>query len=180
MTEDSIRDLWQKQEGEAVQIDIEELKRKARSFEEKIRRRNWREYAASVLVMAGCLWMLYGAKPWHVRMGAALEFAGVAYVCVYIYRKASFSPLADAALASREWYRRELQRQRDLCRGVWKWYLGPMVPGLVMWVAGGLWEHPERWGRSLVAGIIYSAAFVAVGKWNAHAARKLDKEMDSL
>jgi hypothetical protein len=34
-------------------------------------------------------------------------------------------------------YRRELEKQRDLLRGIWKWYLGPLIPGLALFVSLG-------------------------------------------
>lgn len=180
MNPDSIRELWQSQEGESQRMPIEELRRRAAAFETSIRRRNWREYGASLFAGACCLWMLYAPTPWHVRAGAVLSLAGIAAVCLNIYRMGSAPPATDAAAASRDWYRKELERQRDLLRGVWKWYLGPLIPGLVMWFAGVLWDHPERWLRVLVSCGIGTALFAGIGKLNAQTARKLDKEIASL
>lgn len=180
MNPESIRELWQSQEGESQPMPMEELRRRAAALETRIRRRNWREYGAAIFVGACCMWMLYAPTPWHVRVGALLALAGIIAVCVNLYRKGSASPVADAAAVSRDWYRNELERQRDLLRGVWKWYLGPMIPGLAMWMAGGLWDHPERWPRVLPSCGFAAVLFVVIGKLNAHAARKLDKEIASL
>jgi len=180
MNPESIRELWQSQEGTSQPMPMEELRRRATAFETRVRRRNWREYAASLFVGAYCLWMLYAPTPWHVRAGAVLSICGIIAVCVNIHRKGSASLITDAAMVSRDWYRQELERQRDLLRGVWKWYLGPMIPGLAMWFAGGLWDHPERWPRVVVSCGFATVLFVAIGKLNAHAARKLNKEIESL
>lgn len=180
MNPESIREFWQSQEGASQPMPIEELRRRAATLETRIRRRNWREYAAALLVSVCCLWMLSVRTPWHVRAGAVLTLAGMAAVCFNLHRKGS-APLApDAATVSRDWYRQELERQRDLLRGVWKWYLGPMVPGLAMWFAGGLWDHPEHWPRVLPLCGFAAALFIAIGKLNQYAARKIDKEIASL
>jgi hypothetical protein len=180
MNPESIRELWQAQEGESQPMPIEELRRRAAAFETSIRRRNWREYGASIFVGVCCLWMLYARTPWHVRAGAVLSLAGIAVVCLNLYRKGSAPLATDAATVSRDWYRKELERQRDLLRGVWKWYLGPLIPGLVMWFGGVLWDHPELWRRVLVSCGIATVLFAAIGRLNAHTARKLDKEIESL
>jgi hypothetical protein len=180
MNPESIRELWQSQEGRSQPMPIEELRRRAAVLESTIRRRNWREYGASIFVGACCLFMLYLPTVWHVRAGAMLSLAGIALVCFNLHRRGSAPAAIDAAAASREWYRKELERQRDLLRGVWKWYLGPMIPGLGMWLAGGLWDHPEHWPRVLVSCGVATVLFIAIGKLNAHAARKVDQEIASL
>ena len=180
MNDESIRELWQAQEGESKAMEIAELRRKAAAFERRVRNRNWREYAASVLVIGACMAMLVTGAPLYVKAGAVLSMAGIAIVCGQLYRKGSAAEVSDGAVVSRDWYRQELERQRDLLRGVWRWYLGPMIPGLLVWFGGGLWAHPERWGRLVVTYGIGAVFFVAVGKMNAHAARRLDREIDSL
>ena len=161
-------------------MDIGELRKKALEFERRVRNRNWREYGAALLVAVACVWMLVAAPRWHVKAGAALSMVGIAAVCWNLYRKGSAEVLPDGAVVSRDWYRKELERQRDLLRDVWKWYLGPMVPGMVMWFGGGLLEHPERWRVTAVTFGIGVAVFVVVGRLNTQAARRLDKEINSL
>ncbi|MBS1830247.1 MAG: hypothetical protein JST93_33405 [Acidobacteria bacterium] len=180
MNDESIRELWQEQEGESKAMDIAELRKKAAALERRVRNRNWREYGAALLVAAACVAMLVTASPLYVKAGALLSIAGMAMVCRELYRKGSAVAVAAEAVVSRDWYRKELERQRDLLRSVWRWYLGPMIPGLLVWCVGGLWHHPERRGRILVTYLVGAVFFVAVGKMNAHAARRLDKEIHSL
>src|SRR6516162_4616954 len=49
------RNLWQSQERENVTISLEEIRLRAARFERRIWRRNFREYAAGVLLIA---WVL--------------------------------------------------------------------------------------------------------------------------
>jgi hypothetical protein len=64
--------------------------------------------------------------------------AGTLCIVVQIYKRASpvTLPVDLALTASLEFHRRELVRQRDLLRSVWRWYIGPIVPGLVVFYAG--------------------------------------------
>ncbi len=180
MNEDPIRQLWQSQQGEPIHMNLDDLRRKALSFEKQIRRRNWGEYAASALVATACIAMLVLPTPMYIRAGALLLLAGVTTVCLWIYRKGSAAPAAELASVSREWYRHELERQRDLLRGVWKWYLGPLIPGITTWFAGTIYQHPERAGRTLLSALLCLAVFIAIARLNAAGARKLDREIASL
>ncbi len=180
MNPDSIRDLWQSQQPDFQPLPIEELRRRSLAWETAIRRRNIREYGAAILVAIACVVILFLSTPWHVRAGAVLTLAGLATVCFHIHRKGSAPVPSDAATPSRDWYRNELTRQRDLLSGVWKWYLGPQIPGLAMWLAGGLWDHPERWPRVLPVCAGAAAIFIVIGKLNTHTARKIDKEIATL
>ena len=175
-----MRDLWQSQPVDSQPWPVEELRRRSLAWESAVRRRNTREYAAALFVALCCSLILLFATPWHIRAGAVLTLAGLTTVCFNIHRKGAAPLPSDAATPSRDWYRAELTRQRDLLRGVWKWYLGPQIPGLSMWLAGGLWDHPERWPRVLPVCAIAAAIFIVIGNLNARTARNLDKEIASL
>src|SRR5471030_3451406 len=49
---DDLKNVWQNQTVEANQMSLDELRRKAGKFQKRIRNRNLREYAASVVVVA--------------------------------------------------------------------------------------------------------------------------------
>jgi len=92
------------------------------------------------------------------------------------------SPADDLASV----HRRELVRQRDALRSVWRWYLAPFVPGLLVFIVGTTIEagvHAPLW--AVIATSAVSLGFVSLifaGVWalNAYAARKLDQEINSL
>jgi len=161
-------------------MPIEELRRRTAAFESAIRRRNRQEYGTAAFVAAACLYMLYFSRESYIRLGSVLVLVGISLVCFNLHGKGSAPRPADAAAASRHWYRKELERQRDLLDGIWKWYLGPLIPGLAMWLAGGLWQHPERWRAPLISSAIAAALFIAIAWWNGKTARKLDREISSL
>src|SRR5579863_2413420 len=131
---DDPREVWQSQHVEPIVMSIEEIRRKALGFERRIRSRNSRETVVAVAMIVVFGWFLIKFATPLERIGSGLTIAGLAYV---IYRmNGSAAPLKVPAESGREscvaFHRRELERQRDLLRGIWRWYLGPLVPGLVV------------------------------------------------
>ena len=135
--EDPMR-LWQQQPLENAGVQLEDLRRRAGKFETRIRHRNLREYAGAAVVMLAFSFYIYKFNDWVIRLGSAMILAGTVYVVVQLYRRSTPVSLpADYGLvASVEFYRRELVRQRDLLRSVFSWYLGPLIPGLLVFTKG--------------------------------------------
>ena len=184
--------LWQCQEVSQQTIGLDELRRRSRKLERTVRWRNRREYAASALVIA-----VFGFYVWSIpsllaRLGGLLTIAGTLFVVASLRaRGTATEPAADVA-PSRclSFYREELERQRALLRGVWTWYLLPLVPGLAVFLLGLLgWTlalpNAGAHRGTIVAVFALAAAlvggvFFAVGKLNASAARRLEREIDGL
>jgi hypothetical protein len=78
-------------------------------------------------------------------------------------------------------YRDELERQRNLLRRIWRWYLGPMVPGMSLLVLYGIWVAPSdrRWFRIAYA-VAAAGFFWLVGWFNQRAARRLEGQIEEL
>jgi hypothetical protein len=131
---DDIQNVWQNQPVENMTMPLEEIRRKSGKFEKRIKRRNLREYAGAAIGIAAYTFYIFKFDSLVIRAGCVLVIAGALYVVVQIYNRASPGTLpADLAFtASLEFHRRELVRQRDLLRSVWRWYLGPLIPGLAV------------------------------------------------
>ena len=165
--------LWQNQPSEPLQMTVEEIRMKAAQFQKKIARRNLREYAAAAIVVAaftGYAILLPGAL---IKAGSILTVVAALFVAYRLHRKGSSRPVpAAVALSSGvEFHRKELERQRDLLRSVWLWYLGPFVPGMVLF---GLGMGSLIWASGL------ALVFAVVWWLNARAARRLQSEIDAL
>ncbi len=180
--EDYVRRLWRNQPEEEGPMSVDEIRRRARKFEKTIRRRNFREYAAAVVVV-----IAFGVSAWRdtnmfVRAGAGLTIAATVFIVSYLHRKGSAHAMpADLTLPDYlVFHRAELVRQRDLLQGVWVWYLLPFVPGMVLVVVGRTLDNPATWPRALVASAVCALVFFGIGRLNQWAARKVQRTIDAL
>jgi len=172
-----IGNLWQGQETEKMTITLDEIRFKATRFERRIHWRNMREYMAAAVVVA-----IFAANAWRQhgwdRLPPLLLIAGTLYSMFELSRRGANAMPAEAGMtACLDFYRRELERQRDALRSVWRWYLLPLVPGLAatLIVSRGI----------AVAKLIAIAALFALvlgGVWgvNQWAAKKLERKIRDL
>ena len=183
---DRLKRVWQNQPSEGMLMSVDELRRRARKFQRKIYWRNAREYVAALVVV-----ILFGFEFWLVpdaltRVGFGLCIAGLLYVVGQLHRKGSARSLpAEMGLAtSLEFFRRELEKQRDLVGSVWSWYLGPLIPGLVVLTVAFARTNPRHlrhFGLSLaIFNLVAALVFVLVWRLNQRAARKLERRIEEL
>ena len=180
---DDLRNLWQNQQVEDMKISITELRAKAAKFQKRIRRRNLREQVACLFVIVAFGWMFYKSVAVGPRIGFGLIVAGAVYIGWHLYAKATPKALpSDIGSANGlDFYRRELERQRDLLQDIWKWYLGPLIPGMAILVIGGILNAPpeRRWFSSAYA-MFCIALFWGIGRLNFRAARRLNGQIEEL
>ena len=180
---DEFRDLWQNQEVEQVKISTEELRAKASKFQKRIRWRNVREYVAGWIVVVWFGFQAVRATTVIPRISFGLIVAGALYIVWYMHTRGQARGLPPdmGRETCVEFHRRELERQRDLLRDIWKWYLGPLLPGLALLV---IWQivhvRPERRWYSVTYGVLCAVLFWGVGLLNRRAARRLDRQIDEL
>ena len=174
------RNLWQSQERENVTITLEEIRLRAARFERRIWWRNFREYAAGVLLIA---WILASLHLLHGLdlLGPVLLLAGVVYIMIQLRPRGTARSLpADAdTRSSVEFHRLELERQRDALRTVWRWYLLPLVPGLaaIFAVAAIKRGVNARLIGSIIVGVLVFVGVWALNQWGA---RKLNRKIQEL
>jgi hypothetical protein len=180
---DDFRNLWQSQEVEEMKISITELRAKATAFETRIRRRNLREQVACLFVIVAFGWAFFKSPATVPRIGFGLFVAGAIYVAWHLRAKGTANALpADIGSANcLEFYRKELEKQRDLLQDIWKWYLGPLIPGMAILVVGGILNAPpdRRWFSSTYA-VFCVALFWGIGQFNFRAARRLSQQIEDL
>lgn len=187
--QDPLRDLWATDQGDKFTMSIAELSARSDRFRSKIKRRNLTEYLAAILVIGIFGWLAYSIPVLSVRIGAGLIILAAIYISWQLNKVASVdtgeAPVDNLA----NMHRRELIRQRDALRSVWRWYLMPFVPGIVVFTLGTTIEAGASvplWAvivTSIVSLGFSGAIFFGVWALNAYAARKLDeqiKELDSV
>ena len=188
---DDIRSLWQAMPVQTAVISIDEMRARAKAFEKKIHRRNYIEYAASVLVVGIFGWyatLPVAATPlWPISN--LLIIAGVLVVVVNLRRKAHAAapPASASAEALVAFQRAEFVRQRDALKTVWRWYILPVIPGVVLWfIAMGMGaaaaaKDPVRVMIALGgAGAVTLLVFAAIILLNLLGAAHLQRQIDAL
>lgn len=183
---DPLRDLWATDQGEKFTMSIAELTARSDRFQSRIKRRNLTEYLATALVIGIFGWVAFIVPVWSVRIGAGLIILAALYVAWQLNKVASISDGGTPELDLASGHRRELVRQRDALRSVWRWYLLPFVPGAVVFVLGTNLEAGANlsiWaalGMSVESLGFMGVVFVGIWALNARAARELDDEIEVL
>ena len=180
------KQVWQSQPTEGVRMSIVEVHAKASTFQRKIWGRNLREYiAAAIVVLFFGYRFAYTSDPF-IRAGMALIIAGTCYLTWQLHVRGSSRELPkEAGLSSFiDFQRSQLIRQRDMLAHIWSWYLGPLVPGLVVTmiaigrVTAG--RVPHIWLLlALYLGIVFAVFFV-IDRLNKRAARGIQSQIDEL
>ena len=170
---------WSSMNADAQFSTPEACQRHATRFEKLIRRRNLIEYAAGVLVFG--LFGLGAATALVAGEGgfAAAMFAvilGTGFVLWKLHRDGSTLDRRPES-SCKDQLRDQLVRQRDLLKGVPKWYLAPFIPGILGVYFSAAYGVAQVRGWEVALGGIWqplglTAAFFCFVAWlNLRAAR---------
>lgn len=183
-----LQQIWCAESTAETFTKPEDLMNRTSTFERKIKRRNWIEYAAGALVMvfatpAAAMFAMTGEPGLAVAM--LLTVIGTGIVMWNLHARASAEgrhPEEDC----RSHLVAQHRRQAKALRKVPLWYIGPLLPGILgvygtvaMKAVGQVdgWEILVEVGRPL--GI--TLAFFAFVIWlNLRAARSLERQAEAL
>jgi hypothetical protein len=180
---DPLRQLWTTQESDAHGFDPAALDRRARMFHRRIMRRDAIEYAASALVVVIFGGIAFATPEWSLRIACLLIIAGIIVVVRNLWTRRMPAPPEALGTAGLDYYRTELVRQRDSLASVERWYIAPMVPGMVAFLMASGWIAARTTPLWLaLASTAVTLAFVTGVAWvirrlNHIAARRLDREI---
>lgn len=185
MTE-AIRDLWAADTVHQPPLSTEELHRRSARLDARVRRRDRIEYVAGGFVILVFAAIAVLVPLWPLRLAFAAVMIGTAMVMRNLARRSP--PPSPAALGrdSLGYYRARLTQQSAALHSVWRWYLGPLIPGMLMIYATIGWLSAERIGwLTALAHIapqlaVPVGAFLFIGWLNARTARALDREIAAL
>ena len=180
--ETQMKAIWKNQAVDRLDISLDRLRADAKKFHGRILIRNAAEYIASLLVVVAFGALFFHSRDVWVRASCALIVMATVFVVQYLYRHGSPREVsADAGLQNcLTFTRSELVRQRDLLRGVWRWYIAPFVPGMLVLLLAGGGRSPAKWVGVFLAIAVVSGVFVGVGFLNRLAARRLQNWIDAL
>ena len=182
--ENPVQRLWQDQPVEGIQMSLEEIRRRAGKFESRIWWRNAREYVASLIAVGLFAYFLATSHDVLSRLTFALFIAAMLWIVVALHSKGSAKKMPEGVdtITGLQMYRAELQRQLEVVRGVWWWYLAPLVPGFVVYTIGHAVKipHPAAWAGLALVDIIVAGMFYVIWRMNMKAARCLERMIAEL
>jgi hypothetical protein len=184
---DLIQTVWANQQKESFTMSIQEIRARSTKLQSTVRKRNRREYAVGALLIVLFGVAAFTASMTLAKIGCSLTAAGVAFVMwrMHVLARAASDEEIETTQNWVQFYRRELVRQRDALAGIWRWYLGPLVPGAVVyWLSVGakatadnpVWPWVIMAGGLTLGGII----FAYVASMNKRAANELQNEIETL
>jgi hypothetical protein len=176
------KSLWLHQDVTSAPPTPDQLRDRANRFEKQIRVRNMIEYVAAVLVFVIFgVYIVVIPEP-IIKVASAMIIIGTAYAMMQLYRRASTlkpDPRAPAATAI-AFHRAQLERQRKAVEGIWLWYLGPMAPGLLLFILGPSFIHSSLSWSDFWRVLVCGGVFGAVWWLNWRAGRMLRREIEKL
>ena len=176
--------VWQSQPVEGMKVSADVIRLRATKFERKISRRNLRESIASLFVIAFFGYFFATSPDVLLRITWALFIAGMIWVVIALRLKGTpkTMPADMGNSSSLDFFRSELERQRDLLKNVFPWYLAPLIPGYLALNVAYAFKFPGliRWAGLGLLDVIFVAIFLGVWYLNQRAARCLQRSIDDL
>jgi hypothetical protein len=174
MPTDDLQRLWQCQPVVPTPIDLNQIRRRAGKLHGRVRARNLRETIAGVIAVVILTWFGLRKPDPLDRTSFALLIAGTLYVLWHLWKHGQSGVLpADFGLTDAvTFHRRELERQRDLLRGIFRWYLAPFIPG---WALSAVSAARYSWAPAAVLVVFVSVVIWFTLRLNYNAADRLDR-----
>jgi hypothetical protein len=184
-----IQEIWQCQPVEGIKMSADQIRNRTVKFENRIFWRNAREYAGALIGAVVFAVSFVKTNDLGMRAAFVVLIAGLCYVVYELHKRAAAVPASEMGTEPCvQFHRRTLERQRDYLRHIWRWYLGPLVPGMLALVAASIRLAHERLhslsALQLLKGLgplaVIVLLFVLVWKINDWAANALQKQIDEL
>jgi hypothetical protein len=182
-----IKAVWQAQAQEIPPMALEKIRADALKFRRRTRMATIREMTAAIVVIVAFGFYVRFLPGILLKLGSGL---GIAWALFYMWnwrRLVTAGRVPDAAAECVDFYRGELERRRDVARGMWRWVLAPLVPIFVLFTIGR-WIGPTPPGRTVwvdhliiaVGTLVMMGALVLMWLWTLHRADKTQDRIDEL
>ena len=178
--------LWTAQEHDARGLSREELARRSRLLRRRVLRRDLIEYAAGLFVTIAFGWVAVMLPYWPMRVACAAIVVGTGIVMWNLWHRRPKDDPAALARDAHGYLRAQLVQQRDTLASVARWYIGPLVPGMALFVMASALKSAQT--TSLAPALISNGLVAALAGFvfwgvialNRHAARALDAQIAAL
>lgn len=177
--------VWQGQSVAAPRMSLAYVRHVASDFER--RRRQRAVFGYVVMLGAGAFnafatWQLVHTRPLAVAASVCAVLF-VLYFVVRLYRhvSAESSPADLGVLDTLRYQRRQLERQRDWRRGMWRWMWVGLLPTNAFSLASLYFEvHPVPWKSIGFLALVIIASLGLVAREGERKARQSQREIDAL
>lgn len=173
------QDVWTDTVADPPEVDVDLLRTRSDELSRTISRRNLLETGAAAFLVVTFTGLAFVVPDRTVMLANLLCAAGAGIVGGVMWAKGSLGPAeadpAEEPVVYLRHYRAELAHQIRLLRWVPVWYLGPLVPGLVLLVLATNPDLPTAL-PGLGGGL---AVFAAIAALNAWGARQLQVRLDA-
>ncbi len=134
--DDGLQSLWQGGSAILEPLPLTEIKSRAVLLDRMIGKRNRREYVAALFVTL--IFGLYALilPEMLLKIGSLLVIAGSAVMAWQLSRRTSRPDPAAETDDVRGYYRARLVIEERMLASVGRWYIGPLIPGLAVFMAG--------------------------------------------
>lgn len=182
MSDEQLKALWKSQPTINTAFTPDVLREEAAAFQRRIGMRNRQEYITCFGINS-----VFGFYIWAfpaIRLGSLLLIFGSLIALLQFHKRASSCslPAELAAVDCMTFHRQQLVRQRDALRSLWLWYIGPFVPGLLVFcreVAAELGaSFPPAFSLSL--NLIVVVVLMLIVLFNLRSAKKLQRQIEQL
>jgi hypothetical protein len=184
VNDDVVKAVWRSQPTEVQTMSISYVRHRASELERAFRIRSVLEQGTCILALIWCACVIAMAPHAWIKAGVALLLVGIAYAMMQWRRRAAaHGPDAIESIdVGLVFYRRELERKRDIHRTLWRWYLLPMAPGvtaILTWNFFGDQHTKGTWTPWIVAAMVLAwIAFAVIYEW--FKAAQCQREIDAL
>jgi hypothetical protein len=174
-----IQRAWQQQPREERRMAVDDVRAKAQRLEQRVR--GWKVTGGLLLaaIVGAETWQIWIPNPLLERTGDLLTIAAVVYMAYWFRRYAPIEAIPGTLgrTASVDFYRRRLERQRDLASKPWR-YIAVFIPGVALSLFGRVGERTMEQNAAIaVAGVLL---FVGVAWVIRRTGRQMQRELDEL
>jgi hypothetical protein len=163
----NLQDVWQTQPQSSFELSPEKLHCLRKKLRRALLIRDGTAWLVCVFEIFWFAWALVWLPQPFIRFASALVILGMAYLSGQIWldqRSRTASRIraeASGNVNSLDFFRSELERQREFHRGAWFWSrLAALTPGLLVFGIGGIVLYP--WPDSLVGWSITGVTVLVV------------------
>ena len=173
--------LWKGLSVNPPPISLDQLRKEDKRLRRGLRKRLLIGAGAAFTVMAAWTVFFFLFRNSLQRIGSILTVGGAAYGFIQLLMRRARTMADVAETASQQFYRGELERQRDFHKGTWLWSrLFVFLPGPLLWYVGLANAYPKFapfiW-LQLATFFILGAIAIAL---NLRVAKKYQRRIDAL